>query len=863
MFSKIGKVIFGSSNDRQLNKLRPTINKINDLEKEISKLDKNKLIEKTKLFKNRINNGEDLDSILPEAFAVVREASKRTLKQRHFDVQLVGGIVLHQGKIAEMKTGEGKTLVSTLPSYLNSLTKKGVHIVTVNDYLAKRDSEWMGEIYKYLEVSVGCITNEKDDTERKSAYDCDITYGTNNEFGFDYLRDNMKFGISDMVQRPFNFAIIDEVDSILIDEARTPLIISGQAEDSSDLYNKIDKIIPQLSKNDYELDEKQRTCNLTENGILSIEKLLIDNNLIQNGSLYDVNNVNLLHHINQALKAHTLFKKNTHYMVKNSSVVIIDEFTGRAMEGRRFGDGQHQAIEAKEKVFVQPENQTLASITFQNYFRMYPKLSGMTGTALTEEGEFSEIYSLDVIEIPTNEKVERIDEDDEIYKTNEERDEAVIKLIQNSTENNQPVLVGTVSITKSEQISKLLKDKGIKHEVLNAKFHEQEAEIIGYAGMPGAVTIATNMAGRGTDIQLGGNFEIRKQLEIPSEISDHNKKVIDLQKDISTKKDLALKSGGLFVIGTERHESRRIDNQLRGRTGRQGDIGKSKFLLSLQDDLMRIFGSEKLENMLNKLGLEKGEAIIHPWINKAVEKAQGKVEAHNFEIRKQLLKYDDVMNDQRKVIFEQRKEIMSSDDINLMIKDMRLEVIQKIVSDCIPENSYYSEWNHEKLKNDVESNFNIDIPAKDWVNEDGIVEKEIIERIEKDASHFMAQKVSKIGNNVFREAEKSILLQVLDQCWKDHLLYLDQLRQSIGLRAYGQKDPLNEYKKEAFQLFEMMLSKISFMITSILAKAVIGEENISDKSSSNKTKDNFGKISRNQQCPCGSGKKFKHCCGKL
>ncbi len=863
MFSKIGKVIFGSSNDRQLNKLRPTINKINDLEKEISKLDKNKLIEKTKLFKNRINNGEDLDSILPEAFAVVREASKRTLKQRHFDVQLVGGIVLHQGKISEMKTGEGKTLVSTLPSYLNSLSGNGVHIVTVNDYLAKRDSEWMGEIYKYLEVSVGCITNEKDDSERKLAYGCDITYGTNNEFGFDYLRDNMKFGISDMVQRPFNFAIIDEVDSILIDEARTPLIISGQAEDSSVLYKKIDKIIPQLSKDDYELDEKQRTCNLTEKGILGIEQLLIDNNLIENGSLYDVNNVNLLHHINQALKAHTLFKKNTHYMVKNNSVVIIDEFTGRAMEGRRFGDGQHQAIEAKENVFVQPENQTLASITFQNYFRMYPKLSGMTGTALTEEGEFSEIYSLDVIEIPTNEKVERIDEDDEIYKTNEERDEAVIKLIQNASENNQPVLVGTVSISKSEQISKLLKDKGIKHEVLNAKFHEQEAKIIGYAGMPGAVTIATNMAGRGTDIQLGGNFEIRKQLEINSEISDNDRKVIDLQKDISTKKDLALKSGGLFVIGTERHESRRIDNQLRGRTGRQGDIGKSKFLLSLQDDLMRIFGSEKLENMLNKLGLEKGEAIIHPWINKAVEKAQGKVEAHNFEIRKQLLKYDDVMNDQRKVIFEQRKEIMSSDDINLMIKDMRLEVIEKIVSDCIPENSYYSEWNHEKLKNEVETNLNIDIPAKDWVNEDGIVEKEIIERIEKDASHFMAQKVSNIGNNVFREAEKSILLQVLDQCWKDHLLYLDQLRQSIGLRAYGQKDPLNEYKKEAFQLFEMMLSKISFMITSILAKAVIGEENTSDKSPSNKTKDNFGKISRNQQCPCGSGKKFKHCCGKL
>ncbi len=863
MFSKIGKLVFGSSNDRQLNKLRPTINKINDLEKEISKLDKYKLIEKTKIFKNRINNGEELDSILPEAFAVIREASKRTLKQRHFDVQMVGGIVLHQGKIAEMKTGEGKTLVSTLPSYLNSLSTKGVHIVTVNDYLAKRDSEWMGEIYKYLELSVGCITNEKEDAERKFAYDCDITYGTNNEFGFDYLRDNMKFGINEMVQRPFNFAIIDEVDSILIDEARTPLIISGQAEASSDLYNKIDKIIPLLSKTDYELDEKQRTCNLTEDGILSIEKLLIENKLIKDGSLYDVNNVNLLHHINQALRAHTLFQKNTHYMVKNNSIVIIDEFTGRAMEGRRFGDGQHQAIEAKENVFVQPENQTLASITFQNYFRMYPKLSGMTGTALTEEGEFSEIYGLDVIEIPTNEIVARIDEDDEIYKTNEERDEAVIELIQNSSNNNQPVLVGTVSINKSEQISKLLENKGIKHEVLNAKFHEQEAKIIGYAGMPGAVTIATNMAGRGTDIQLGGNFEIRKQLEIPQAIADNDEKVIELQKDISLKKDLALKAGGLFVVGTERHESRRIDNQLRGRTGRQGDIGKSKFLLSLQDDLMRIFGSQKLENMLNKLGLQKGEAIVHPWINKAVEKAQGKVEAHNFEIRKQLLKYDDVMNDQRKVIFEQRKEIMSSDNINLMIKDMRLEVIQKIVMDCIPENSYYSDWKHEKLKNDVETNLNIIIPAKDWVNEDGIVENEIIERIEKESSHFMAHKVSKIGNDTFREAEKSILLQVLDQCWKDHLLYLDQLRQSIGLRAYGQKDPLNEYKKEAFQLFEMMLSKISFMITSILAKVEIGEDNLKKNQDSNKANENFGKVSRNQRCPCGSGKKFKHCCGKL
>ena len=748
---------------------------------------------------------------------------------------------------------------------MNSLTKKGVHIVTVNDYLAKRDSEWMGEIYKYLEVSVGCITNEKEDAERKSAYDCDITYGTNNEFGFDYLRDNMKFGISDMVQRPFNFAIIDEVDSILIDEARTPLIISGQAEDSSVLYNKIDKIIPQLSKDDYELDEKQRTCNLTENGILSIEKLLIDNNLIENGSLYDVNNVNLLHHINQALKAHTLFKKNTHYMVKNNSVVIIDEFTGRAMEGRRFGDGQHQAIEAKENVFVQPENQTLASITFQNYFRMYPKLSGMTGTALTEEGEFSEIYSLDVIEIPTNEKVERIDEDDEIYKTNEERDEAVIKLIQNSSENNQPVLVGTVSIEKSEILSKLLNAKNIKHEVLNAKFHEQEAQIIGYAGVPSAVTIATNMAGRGTDIQLGGNLEIRKNNEISN--SDQNEKSFEkLKTDIEEKKRVALAAGGLFVIGTERHESRRIDNQLRGRTGRQGDPGSSKFLLSLQDDLMRIFGSERLESMLGKLGLEKGEAIIHPWINKAVEKAQSKVEAHNFEIRKQLLKFDDVMNDQRKVIFDQRKEIMKSNDISEMIRDMRHQVIETMVYNSIPEQSYHDEWDVNTLGEDTKNYLGFEVPINDWVKEDGIIEQEIINRLIEASDNFMAERAIKFSVEIFRQAEKTLLLQVLDQGWKDHLLVLDQLRQSIGLRAYGQKDPLNEYKKESFELFEDMLDKLRKTITSILSNIQIEMEQASEQEDNNVRKklDSSKKIQRNAICPlCDSGKKYKHCCGRL
>ena len=869
MFGNLGKMIFGSSNERELSKLKPIVQKVNDLEKEMTSLNHDQLINKTIEFKERIVKGETLESILPEAFSVVREAAKRTLGQRHFDVQLIGGMVLHEGKIAEMKTGEGKTLVATLPCYLNALTEKGVHVVTVNDYLAKRDAEWMGVIYNYLDLSVGCITNDLDDLKRKNAYEADITYGTNNEYGFDYLRDNMKFGFEDMVQRPFNYAIVDEVDSILIDEARTPLIISGQAEDSSSLYKKVDKLIPLLSTKDFDLDEKQRTCNLTDEGTEKIEQLLQKNELIKDGTLYDIKNVNLLHHVNQALRAHMLFKKNTHYMIKNDNVIIIDEFTGRAMEGRRFGEGQHQAIEAKENVSVQPENQTLASVTFQNYFRMFPKLAGMTGTAVTEEGEFSEIYNLSVVEIPTNVNVARKDENDEIYKTNDERDEAVLKLIENCTNKNQPVLVGTVTIAKSEMLSKILTKKNISHEVLNAKFHEQEAKIIGYAGMPSAVTIATNMAGRGTDIQLGGNLEIRKQMEL----KEHSNKNFEnelkkLEQDILEKKKMALDAGGLYVIGTERHESRRIDNQLRGRTGRQGDPGMSKFLLSLQDDLMRIFGSDKLETMLNKLGLEKGEAIIHPWINKAVEKAQSKVEAHNFEIRKQLLKYDDVMNDQRKVIFEQRKDVMRSDDVSGMIDDMRDEVIESIVSASIPDKSYYSEWNSEKLKHNVETNLGINVPIEKWVVEDGIVEKEIIDRIKKHSKEYMAQRVSNIGSSIFREAEKSLLLQVLDQCWKDHLLYLDQLRQSIGLRAYGQKDPLNEYKKEAFVLFEEMLSKISFMIVSIISNFEIQktEELKNDTPKTNpknlETK-SFNKIPRNSKCPCGSGKKFKHCCGKL
>ena len=865
MFNKLTSRFFGSSNDRQIKKYRPIIDKINSLEEDLQKISDDELKLKTTYFKDLLSKEQNLINILPEAFASVREAAKRTLNQRHFDVQLMGGLVLHEGKIAEMKTGEGKTLVATLACYLNALEGKGVHVVTVNDYLAQRDSQWMGQIYEFLGMSVGCIVSEMDDHQRRLAYKADITYGTNNEFGFDYLRDNMKYSLDEMVQRPFNFAIVDEVDSILIDEARTPLVISGQSEDSSILYKTIDKFIPSLKEDDYELDEKQRTCNLTDNGIGNIEQALKSENLIEDGSLFDVKNVSILHHINQALRAHKLFKKNTHYMVKNNSVIIIDEFTGRAMEGRRFGEGQHQAIEAKEKITVQPENQTLASVTFQNYFRMYPKLSGMTGTALTEEGEFSEIYNLHVIEVPTNLKIARIDSNDEIYKTNLERDEAVVNLIEECQKNNQPVLVGTVSIEKSEILSKLLKAKNIDHEVLNAKFHEQEAQIIGYAGIPGSVTIATNMAGRGTDIQLGGNLEIRQAKEIKVD-NLNSEKVKNLINDIEEKKNVALKAGGLYVIGTERHESRRIDNQLRGRTGRQGDPGSSKFLLSLQDDLMRIFGSDRLETMLGKLGLEKGEAIVHPWINKAVEKAQGKVEAHNFEIRKQLLKFDDVMNDQRKVIFDQRKEIMRSDDISEMILDMRHEVIETIVFKSIPEQSYHDQWDSETLATDVKNYLGITVPIIKWTKEDGIIEKEIISRLIELSNNFMAERAVKFGIDVFRQAEKTLLLQVLDQGWKEHLLMLDQMRQSIGLRAYAQKDPLNEYKKEAFELFENMLDKLRKTITSVLSYIEIEQENIQSKEHNNEpqTLPSSKKIPRNSICPlCDSGKKYKHCCGKL
>ena len=864
-FSKL----FGTVNDRKLKELKPRVERINLLEPNFQKMSNSELQSQTKIFKEKLSTGVTHDEILEDVFATVREAATRTLGQRHYDVQLLGGLILNEGSIAEMKTGEGKTLVSTLAVYLNALSGKGVHVVTVNDYLANRDSQWMGKIYEFLGLSVGCVTPSVNEEDRKNAYNADITYATNNELGFDYLRDNMKFRLEDMVQRAPNYAIIDEVDSILIDEARTPLIISGQAETSSETYKKIDKIIPALIEKDFDLDEKQRSVTLTDQGLENIENLLLENDIMKEGGLYDISNVSILHHVNQSLRAHKLFQKDTHYIVRGGKVVIIDEFTGRAMEGRRFSEGLHQAIEARENVEVLPENQTLASVTFQNYFRQYPKLAGMTGTAITEAGEFEEIYGLQVIEVPTNEEVARKDFDDEVYRTSQERDQAVIKLIRECQERKQPVLVGTVSIEKSENFSTQLKKKNIPHKVLNARFHEQEAGIIAEAGVPGAVTIATNMAGRGTDIQLGGNLDRRvDKLEEEIDISSDN---FEMQKEkiiqeIEKNKKETKYNGGLFVIGTERHESRRIDNQLRGRSGRQGDPGSSKFFLSLQDDLMRIFGSDKLDNMLQKFGLEEGEAIIHPWVNKALEKAQQKVESRNFDIRKQLLKFDDVMNDQRQVVFEQRREIMSSDDVHETVIDMRHEVISEIVYKSIPEGSYSDKWDHQILNKDALKLLGIKINSEEWFKEDGMAEDEISQRLKNISDEYMISRANNIGEKVFRTAEKSLLLQVLDQQWKEHLQALEQLRQSIGLRAYGQKDPLNEYKREAFILFEQMLQNLRTVITSVLSHLVIKEEqdqNVDIKTNNNYIKNtNVGKIPRNAKCPCGSEKKYKHCCGK-
>ncbi|MEA2935479.1 MAG: preprotein translocase subunit SecA [Variibacter sp.] len=932
MIAGLARKLFGSANDRRVKGYYPRAAAINALEPELSALSDEALRARTEMFKKQLAEGKTLDDILVPAFATVREASRRTLGQRHFDVQLVGGMVLHDGAIAEMKTGEGKTLVATLPVYLNALAGRGVHVVTVNDYLAKRDSEWMGQIYNFLGLSVGVIVHGLDDNERKEAYACDITYGTNNEYGFDYLRDNMKYRLEDMVQRGHAFGIVDEVDSILIDEARTPLIISGPLEDRSDFYNTIDKYIPALDKSDYEVDEKQRTVALTEGGMEKMEQRLRDAKLLKTESLYDIENVTVVHHVNQALRAHKLFQRDKDYIVRNGEVVIIDEFTGRMMPGRRYSEGLHQALEAKEHQPIQPENQTLASITFQNYFRMYEKLAGMTGTAATEADEFLDIYRLEVMEIPTNMPLARLDEDDEVYRTNTEKYRAIITLLDECKVKGQPVLVGTTSIEKSEQLAEMLRQKGWEQHdfsdpnafaalytgdegakktkvfaVLNARYHEQEAYIVSQAGVPGAITIATNMAGRGTDIQLGGNADMRIRQEL-ADVEDYATRMRDPRADeiraqVARLKETALAAGGLFVLGTERHESRRIDNQLRGRSGRQGDPGRSKFYLSLEDDLMRIFGSDKLDGMLTKLGLKEDEAIIHPWINKALEKAQQKVEARNFDLRKNILKYDDVMNDQRKVVFDQRIELMRDENVGETVGDMRHAVIDQLVSRHIPENAYPEQWDTPGLQDEVTRVLGLDLPITEWAKEEGIAEEEMVNRIERRADEHMAAKVAQWGPEVIRYVEKSILLQTLDQLWREHLIMLEHLRQVIGLRGYGQRDPLNEYKSESFHLFETMIQRLREAVTAQLMRVEImqapppeeqeqlpymeahkvdpftGEDEMataepmmatvqagygSDSAPARNPKDptSWGKVGRNEACPCGSGKKYKHCHGQ-
>jgi preprotein translocase subunit SecA len=906
MFGSLARAIFGTSNERVLKGYRRIVPEVNALEPQISALTDEALRGKTAEFRQRLAGGATLDELMPEAFAVVREASKRVLGLRHFDVQLVGGVVLHSGRIAEMKTGEGKTLVATLPVYLNALPGKGVHVVTVNDYLARRDAEDMGRLYGFLGLSTGIIVHGLEDGQRQASYACDITYGTNNEFGFDYLRDNMKYRLEDMVQRDFNYAIVDEVDSILIDEARTPLIISGPAEDSSDLYRQIDLIVLQMAKEPetFEKDEKARSVTLTEAGNERAEEILRAHGILLEGNLYDVHNISMLHHVQQSLRAHVLFTRDVDYITRDDKVVIIDEFTGRMMEGRRYSEGLHQALEAKEHVTVQPENQTLASITFQNYFRLYPKLAGMTGTAMTEADEFEEIYKLSVVDIPTNVAVARKDEDDEVYRTAEEKYAAVGTLIAETRKRGQPVLVGTTSIEKSELLSEILTQQNVPHAVLNARFHEQEAAIIAQAGAPGAITIATNMAGRGTDIKLGGNVEMRRKLEL-AEITDpeeYDRRNLELVAEIARNHDAVVAAGGLYVIGTERHESRRIDNQLRGRSGRQGDPGHSRFFLSLEDDLMRIFGSDRMGGMLQRLGLKPGEAITHPWINRALEKAQKKVEARNFDTRKTLLKYDDVMNDQRKEVYAQRREFMKSEDVSEMLSQMRNEVISAVVARRIPEKAFAEQWETAELAEDVERLLNMSLPIVDWGREEGIDETGIRERIEKTADSMMAAKTANFGPDLMRMVEKSLLLQTLDQVWKEHLLNLDHLRQGIGLRAYGQLDPLREYKSEAFSLFGALLEDLKERVTSIVSRvelgrpveaepalppmieshpepslmAMMGDPDLSTGSPTGlgvavaesgttlaELPAEWRATPRNAACPCGSGKKFKYCHGKL
>src|SRR5579884_1899879 len=908
MFAAVAKSIFGSANDRYVRGLGKYVDAVNGFEPNISALTDDELRAQTDKFRQRLANGDKLDDLLPEAFATVREAAIRTLGQRHYDVQLIGGIALHRGEIAEMKTGEGKTLVATLAVYLNALESKGVHVVTVNDYLARRDADWMGQIYRFLGMSVGVIIPNLTDQERREAYGADITYGTNNEFGFDYLRDNMKYSRDQMVQRPFNFAIVDEVDSILIDEARTPLIISGPTDDKSDLYIAVDKLVKTLQPDDYEKDEKQKSVVLTEEGTEKAERMLEEAGLIEGRNLYDIANTQVVHHLNQSLKANVMFKRDIDYIVKDGKVVIIDEFTGRMMEGRRWSDGLHQAVEAKEGVDIEPENQTLASITFQNYFRMYPKLSGMTGTAMTEAPEFFDIYKMNVVAIPTNVPVRRIDEDDEFYKSMPEKFAAITKEIQAKQETGQPVLVGTVSIEKSEMLSEYFQKAGVKHSVLNARFHEQEAHIVAQAGRLGMVTIATNMAGRGTDIQLGGNVEFRINDEL-GEMPDGAEKdaaIERIRREVAEEKQKVLEAGGLYVLGTERHESRRIDNQLRGRSGRQGDPGLSKFYLSLDDDLLRIFGPQTMFSRLMNKNLEDGEAIVSPWISKAIETAQKKVEARNYDIRKQVVEFDDVMNDQRKVIYEQRADIMDADNVSDVINDMRAETASAIVAVSCPEGTYPEQWNVDTLKDSIDAVFGLQPPIDQWLEEDAVDPLMITERVQKLADEAMSAKLGGIEQSQWQEIEKQVLLQTLDHHWKEHLATLDALRQVIHLRSYAQKKPIDEYKQEAFLLFERLLVAIREEVTRILMRAQLqieapppvlpefitqhldpfsGDDDTADIDAATGTvlsnlpplnipQPMFPQgeaqggvvetpISRNAPCPCGSGRKYKHCHGQL
>jgi len=936
MLGAIARKIFGSANERRLKTYAPKVKAINALEAEVAQLSDEGLRARTDEFRAEFAAGKRLDDLLVPAFATVREAAKRTLGQRHFDVQLIGGMVLHEGGIAEMRTGEGKTLVATLAVYLNALRGEGVHVVTVNDYLAKRDADWMGKIYNFLGMSVGVIIHDLSDEERKAAYACDITYGTNNEYGFDYLRDNMKYELAQMVQRGHAFAIVDEVDSILIDEARTPLIISGAIDDRSDLYIAIDGLLPRLAKEDYEVDEKQRAVNLSDAGNEHMEELLREAGVLTDGALYEAQNVTLVHHVNQALRAHKLFQRDKDYIVRKGEVVIIDEFTGRMMPGRRYSEGLHQALEAKEHVTIQPENVTMASITFQNYFRLYKKLAGMTGTASTEALEFAEIYKLDVVEIPTHRPVKRADEDDEVYRTAAEKLTAIAEEIEAASVALQPLLVGTTSIEKSEQLAAFLTKRGYRQidfsdpkalpqlyqaaragkpsklfAVLNARFHELEAYIVAEAGVPGMITVATNMAGRGTDIQLGGNVEMRVAQECAGLVGDAlHAKEAEIRSEVARFKEQAIDAGGLYIIGTERHESRRIDNQLRGRSGRQGDPGRSKFYLSLEDDLMRIFGSERLDSMLVKLGLQPGEAIVHPWINKALEKAQQKVEARNFDMRKNVLKYDNVMNDQRKVVFERRREIMHDESVEEQVADMREDVVNTLIQRHIPRDAYAEAWDVAGLTDETQALLNIDPPLAGWAAEEGIADEEIRERLLSAANEAYATRVEKNTPAIQRMIEKQVVLQSLDLLWRDHLVVMDHLRQVIGWRGMAQRDPLNEYKSEAYELFKSLLAHWDERVTSQLMRVDVAFEappsapmelppmqmahpapeglgGVSEQASlaelnarlaaidfsapapaPNAPRDpqnpaTWGKVGRNEACPCGSGKKYKHCHGAL